>query len=380
MKYLAVNSAGGGVLAVLNADGKIYARSEPSFKKAGGVLLGMCDSLFCEAALTPADADFFACCTGPGSFTGIRIGVSAVRAMCQALAKKAAPVIYCSALSYNARSEKNILTLSDAGNGLFYAAAFKAPGEPIGRIECLDATALERFIAGRPGFEPVDTPVTASGLAAAAEREYKAGNLAEYSALTPLYVRKPQAERDLEARGGFAADNRGAVTEGGNTPGRGAADSLISGGGTPDGGAVIIRGAAESDLDAMAAIETKCIECPWTKRMLAESLADPAYIFLCADAGGKAVGYAAARISGADADTGNIAVLPEFRRRGIARRLLKELEDASRAAGAERIFLEVNVNNRPAAALYSGAGYLKSGTRKGYYPDGGDAVVMVKNL
>ena len=65
----------------------------------------------------------------------------------------------------------------------------------------------------------------------------------------------------------------------------------------------------------------------------------------------------------------NVAVRPDARRHGIARRLLQELQKAAEKQGLSFITLEVRVSNVAAIALYEKAGYISVGTRKAFYHD-----------
>ena len=98
----------------------------------------------------------------------------------------------------------------------------------------------------------------------------------------------------------------------------------------------------------------------------------------------EASGFALGRVSADEAELLTLAVLPEARRQGIARRCLSEFEQEVREGKARRIFLEVAEDNYPARQLYQGAGYLDVGHRPAYYraPDGRrrDAVLMEKTL
>jgi len=67
-----------------------------------------------------------------------------------------------------------------------------------------------------------------------------------------------------------------------------------------------------------------------------------------------------------------IATRPDARRRGVARRLLEALSAAARAAGGERVSLEVARNNVAAVRLYESSGYRVFNVRKHYYPETGD--------
>jgi ribosomal-protein-alanine N-acetyltransferase len=77
----------------------------------------------------------------------------------------------------------------------------------------------------------------------------------------------------------------------------------------------------------------------------------------------------------------DVAVAPESRRLGIARRLLRTVMDDGRATGAAVVLLEVRQSNEAALALYDSLGFLRTSVRRAYYSDNGeDAVVMRLDL
>jgi len=79
----------------------------------------------------------------------------------------------------------------------------------------------------------------------------------------------------------------------------------------------------------------------------------------------------------AEGHLGNLAVIPEARRGGIARALLEDLLAHAGPPGARRIALEVRVSNFAAQALYRAHGFRLAGLRRGYYRDTSeDALVM----
>lgn len=139
-----------------------------------------------------------------------------------------------------------------------------------------------------------------------------------------------------------------------------------------------IRNWVYEDVYAVAALEKECFRDPWTYGMLAETFFNSAAITLVAVEEGKIAGYAFAVKGVEDADVANIAVAPQFRRRGIAQALLKALEERAAAADVQRLFLEVRVSNAPAMLLYLKNGFTGSYVRPRYYADGEDALVMVK--
>ena len=83
----------------------------------------------------------------------------------------------------------------------------------------------------------------------------------------------------------------------------------------------------------------------------------------------KIVGTAGMRIIGAEGDIDNVAVLPEYRNLGIAGKLMNELLNTAREAGAEEFTLEVRVSNAPAIKVYERAGFVSEGIRPGFYED-----------
>lgn len=96
------------------------------------------------------------------------------------------------------------------------------------------------------------------------------------------------------------------------------------------------------------------------------------------------IGMVIYRLSHEQADIITIAVLPEFRRQGVARRLMDEALKNVAAQGAERLFLDVEDGNLPAIKLYESLGFLHDRRRRQYYrqQDGTctDALVMSKKL
>ncbi len=75
-----------------------------------------------------------------------------------------------------------------------------------------------------------------------------------------------------------------------------------------------------------------------------------------------------------------LAVDPAVQRHGFGRALLGQALATARQRGASAIFLEVAPGNGPGRALYAGAGFVTVGCRRGYYPDGSDALVLRRPL
>ena len=121
-------------------------------------------------------------------------------------------------------------------------------------------------------------------------------------------------------------------------------------------------------------IEQECFHGSWTAETLLSELNSPLNILVTEERGGAVVGFALGRVAADEAELFQIATLPEFRRQGVAERLLTELHDKMRGRGAVCCFLEVRSRNAGAVALYEKIGYDKISLRRNYYPDD-DAVI-----
>jgi ribosomal-protein-alanine acetyltransferase len=128
-----------------------------------------------------------------------------------------------------------------------------------------------------------------------------------------------------------------------------------------------IRPATVADVTAIAAIERACFSDPWTAAGIAETIQyGTARAFVAVDSG-RVVGYVMARISGEEAEILNLAVLPDDRRRGLARQLLTAGLAALVESKVADVYLEVRESNAGAIALYQGFGFRPVGLRSDYY-------------
>ncbi len=121
------------------------------------------------------------------------------------------------------------------------------------------------------------------------------------------------------------------------------------------------------DIDAVEKIERENYSLPWTAKAFSDALERDYYLFLKAEVGGVLAGYCGYQRSFEIADITNVTVHRDYRRRQIARRMLKTLMEEGRRQGIERFTLEVRRSNTPAIALYESLGFCVEGVRKGYY-------------
>ena len=94
----------------------------------------------------------------------------------------------------------------------------------------------------------------------------------------------------------------------------------------------------------------------------------------------KLIGFVCYSIAMEQADIETVFVKAEYRRLGLAKRLIESAQEQMVKQGAIKSFLEVRNSNLPARALYQGLGYTEISVRKKYYPDDEDAVIMAKDL
>lgn len=133
----------------------------------------------------------------------------------------------------------------------------------------------------------------------------------------------------------------------------------------------------EALLPSAAELERVCFIHPWSEAALRESLETGRAVFLAAVEGERAVGYLGMEYVLDEGSITNVAVLPEKRRQGVARRLLEELLREAEKRFLATVTLEVREGNLPARALYEGLGFLPVGKRKNFYRDPTeDAVLM----
>lgn len=122
-------------------------------------------------------------------------------------------------------------------------------------------------------------------------------------------------------------------------------------------------------LDDVARLEQICFSRPWSRRMLAEELENQCAAFLVALEPGtdKVVGYAGLLVMADEGYITNVAVFPEYRRRGVAEQIIQVFCDFAQGNHLAFLTLEVRPGNAPAISLYNSFGFEEVGRRKNYY-------------
>ena len=123
----------------------------------------------------------------------------------------------------------------------------------------------------------------------------------------------------------------------------------------------------ESHVAQIAELEKICFSDPWSENSVASELNNPLSVWLVAEENGIVCGYVGSHPVLDETDMMNIAVHPDFRRKGIAAALIAELVRLLKERGSRILRLEVRESNAPAISLYETMGFTQLGFRKNYY-------------
>lgn len=189
-------------------------------------ILPMAEEAYRRAGLEIEKTDYFAVTVGPGSFTGVRIGVSTVKALAHAAGKPCIAVDALEAMAAGVQPFAGVICpIQDARAGQVYGAAFQGgtltrllPDEPVKLEDYLEKVsafgqpmlflgdgmpvhrdAIQRKLGDQAQFAPAH--LTFLRPAAAAYLAWNRRDQAvDYKSLSPLYLRPPQAERQKNLR------------------------------------------------------------------------------------------------------------------------------------------------------------------------------------
>ena len=117
----------------------------------------------------------------------------------------------------------------------------------------------------------------------------------------------------------------------------------------------------------VAALEKICFSDPWSERSVASELENKLAYWLVALEGETVAGYIGSQTVMEETDMMNVAVHPDFRRKGIAEALVSGLVAALKENGSRCLTLEVRASNEPAIKLYEKLGFAQIGRRPKYY-------------
>ena len=337
-----------------------------------------------KAKIKPSALQWIAADLGPGSFTGVRVGLATAQGLALANGARVLGATSLAALACGTRVKRALVVpMVPAGRRDAYLGFFRADAR--GAIRLLAAPRVEALpealasirevlaIAGSsvvravgPGVErwredlehafPGSTsePHRFEGLSARDLADAALSRLGPAAGLPrpdetphPLYVRSAQAEETVRRK------VTGAMQ-------------------------VAIRPFASADIHEVVEIEKRVFSDPWPASFFSGELDQPHMFARVAERDGQLAGYSLTWLGAGAGHLGNIAVAEAERRRGVARALLLDLIDEARRRKVEEIVLEVRVSNFAAQALYRAHGFRLAGLRRGYYADTGEDALIMK--
>jgi len=143
-----------------------------------------------------------------------------------------------------------------------------------------------------------------------------------------------------------------------------------------------IRKVQLTDLDEIYEIEKENFKCCWSKEFIKFNICLPEYVrkFYTAVKEKRIVGYIVCWLSDKTAHIYNISVKKDYQNQGIGSFLLEYLLEELKKDGFNTVVLEVRKSNLKAISLYKKFGFTEEKILSKFYPDGEDAIYMIKNL
>ncbi|MBR4581521.1 MAG: tRNA (adenosine(37)-N6)-threonylcarbamoyltransferase complex dimerization subunit type 1 TsaB [Lachnospiraceae bacterium] len=375
MKILAMDSSGNvASVAILEGD-VLKAEYTIDYKKTHSqTLLPMLDEIKRMTESDLEDIDAIAVATGPGSFTGLRIGAATAKGLGLALNKPIIPVPTTDALAFNMYGHNGLICpIMDARRNQVYTGLYgfiSAGGEcdtcdskenyyEFIRIKETSAMSIEELCSlinerheeviflgdGVPVYRKrIDELLTVPYMFAPAHLSrqhagsvgmlglelFAAGKYESAAQHSPKYYRVSQAERERKEK-------------------------------------AIIRPMKEEDLDVVSEMEAASYPDPWSRKGFEEELGTESALAVVMEDTTGVVGYALATLTGEDADIVKITIDEKERGKGYGRKLLDMLMNELYSRGILNATLEVRMSNAPAISLYEHAGFVSEGVRPGFY-------------
>jgi len=175
-------------VALLRDDDLLAAAALEGKGSRNEKLLPAIDWLLGESGIDRHDVDLFAVTRGPGSFTGVRIGLATMQGLALALGK---PVCAMSTHEAIAPATGRVAIVDDAGRGEFYVSEFEDGRDVV-------APHLAKSASGLTVAEFLRSGNAAAACACRARAIAAAGRLEAYADVTPIYVRLAEAEEKLK--------------------------------------------------------------------------------------------------------------------------------------------------------------------------------------
>lgn len=221
MNYLAIDTASSTPEILIKKGESCFFWRDRDFKKTSEILLKRLDEMLDSVGLTLGELDLLACVTGPGSFTGIRIGVTTVKTFASVTGAPVIAVNSLEKLAYNNSDDsiESVVSIVNAYADNCYVAVYSPRGDELFTPTAMTYAEADRFVrlvdepcavyADAVSAEKIDAAVEGNDELAfrrAVESAIEKGRATDYARIEPFYLLKSQAERDKEAKEN--ADNK----------------------------------------------------------------------------------------------------------------------------------------------------------------------------
>ena len=346
MKKLVINTATDELFIVLKKDNEIFSESLSSKMHHNETMLPIIDEMMRKHNVEIKEIDEFGVLIGPGSFTGIRVGIATIKAFRDAVGAKAKGINTLDYLFALSNQSETIETVAIKGSKDSYFVAKLVHGVVYKYERNLTLSELIEISENKPiGMFEEDENLNCYVVKQNEDVLLRCLNQCADETLVPVYYQLSQAENEKLKRS-----------------------------------EVKVEVATIDDLNEIVELEKKNILInTMSENQIESALKDTNYIVLKATMNEQIVGFIML-IKSDELNIDSVAVNKEYRNLGIATKLIEKAEEFARENNIETLSLEVAYTNITAFLLYKKLGFVERRTRKNYYADGTDAVEMVKNI
>ena len=345
MNYLLINTANEELVIVVYKNGEIFSCNEKLMKKHNEILLPKLDEVLKTAQIKLQDIDEFGVVIGPGSFTGIRVGIATIKAFRDVFNKPVRSINNLKLL-YNIASQQGIKCSAVAIEGSlnsYFVGKVNNNGVDIYERNLSKDELLQIAEGGKIAFYTIHYDIENAVCVDFDNKAFVQTFLESKSNdLTPVYYQLSQAEHDKITHAKF-----------------------------------IIREAEVWDIKAISLLDKDNFDNSWNEQMLEKTFINKNSLIYVAEIDENLAGFIIAENNIDEFNIARIVVDKNYRNHGIATRLIEMVENKAKE-NKENVSLEVNVNNFTAKTLYEKLGYSLRRVRKNYYKDGSDCLEMVK--
>lgn len=347
MNYLLINTANAELVVEIVKGEQIFVATEVEAKRHNEILLPKLQQVLDEAGLKLEDIDEYGVVIGPGSFTGVRVGIATVKAFRDVFHK---PVRAINNLDLLYEMSKNLgvsaVAIEGSLNSYFVGKINSGKLDIYERNLTLDELSEVSAPNGKVAFY-ANTKNYPNAVEVAFDKHAFLQaflNSTNYD-LTPIYYQLSQAENDKI--------NHANLT---------------------------IQEADVWDIKAVSELDKNNFSNNFSAEMLEQIFASKRNRIFVAMLENELVGFIVAENDIDEINISHVVVDKAYRNHGIGSKLIEFVEQYAKNIQINVVSLEVSVNNFTAKTLYEKLGYTSRRVRKNYYKDGSDAIEMCKNL